>query len=250
MSVERFAAEPIAARGTSEADWQRAGTTFPVLDDSACTHLVIVAPHPDDEVLGVGGWAASMAASGTAVTVVAVTDGGASHVPTAARSRVDLERLRVAESDAALMDLGVHRCVRLGLPDGDVGAHETELAQRLHEVLASLGSAEGLWCAATLRTDGHPDHEAVGRASAAAAASAGCVFVEYPVWMWHWAEPGDAAVPWSAARTVLLNDDARARKSRAVSRFRTQTIPEGDAYAILPPWVLARLTRPHETVFG
>ncbi|KQU07851.1 hypothetical protein ASG56_05135 [Rhodococcus sp. Leaf7] len=248
MSVERFADRPIAARGTPESVWLQAGTVFPLLDDSACSHLVVVAPHPDDEVLGVGGWAAARAAAGAAVTLVAVTDGGASHTPRPSRTRRDLERLRVAESDAAREDLGVRDSVRLGVPDGQVDKHERELAERLHDVLTTLGGGENVWCATTLRTDGHPDHEAVGRASVDAATAAGCVVVEYPIWMWHWAEPADPQVPWTSARTVLTSDESYDRKLAAVSRFHTQ-IRADDDDEILPPWVLERLTRRHETVF-
>jgi hypothetical protein len=40
---------------------------------------VVVAPHPDDEVLSVGGLLAQLADTGTPVEVIAVTDGTASH---------------------------------------------------------------------------------------------------------------------------------------------------------------------------
>src|ERR1700722_11526713 len=39
--------------------------------------LLVVAPHPDDEILGAGGLVQSWVASGGAVTVVSVTDGEA-----------------------------------------------------------------------------------------------------------------------------------------------------------------------------
>ena len=57
------------------------------------------------------------------------------------------------------------------------------------------------WCAATWRGDGHPDHDAVGRAAATACDAVGCRLLEYPVWMWHWARPGEVVGP-VAARLV------------------------------------------------
>ena len=74
----------------------------------------------------------------------------------------------------------------------------------------------------------------------------------YPVWMWHWAEPGDPRVPWWQARRVLLPDDVRDAKRAAVAAFATQVNPLSDDpadAAILPPHVLARLTRDVEYVF-
>ncbi|MBY6679002.1 PIG-L family deacetylase [Rhodococcus sp. BP-149] len=249
VSVDRFAERPVAQRGTPESVWRENGPTYPDLVHDGLAHLVLVAPHPDDEVLGLGGWASMLAASGVPVTVVAVTDGGASHTPTPARSRADLEAVRRAESASALVDLGIVDIRRLSLPDGQVAEHERALVDALVDVLDTVGRGTTVWCATTLRGDGHPDHEAVGRASAAAASRNGCTLVEYPVWMWHWAEPGDEAVDWESARTITLDADAIARKEVAVSRFVSQTTRDGNEDEILPPWVLERLLRSHETVF-
>ena len=106
------------------------------------------------------------------------------------------------------------------------------------------------WCAATWRADGHPDHEAVGRAAAVAASRTGAVLVEYPVWMWHWAYPEDEAVPWHRAARVPLNSEAQQRKRDAIAAFRSQL--ESDVAGrdpILPPHVLARLDCVGEVVF-
>ena len=75
----------------------------------------------------------------------------------------------------------------------------------------------------------------------------------YPVWMWHWAEPGDPRVPWSYARRgsccPTTSTTPNGRRSRP---FETQINPLSDDpadAAILPPHVLARLTRDVEVVF-
>jgi LmbE family N-acetylglucosaminyl deacetylase len=95
--------------------------------------------------------------------------------------------------------------------------------------------------------DGHPDHEACGRAAGRTTAAV----LEYPVWTWHWAEPDDVRVPWSRARRVDLDADTAARKAAAVGCFRTQVAPIGpgpaDA-AVLPDRVLAHFRRDHEVV--
>lgn len=75
----------------------------------------------------------------------------------------------------------------LGLPDGRLTDHEDRIAESLAEILR--GAAPGTRCAATWRGDGHPDHEAVGRAAAEACARTDVELLEYPVWMWHWAHP-------------------------------------------------------------
>lgn len=237
----------IDAAGTTEAAW------LPFLDELAAPPLplpsgpvVVVAPHPDDEILAVGGLLALLAAAGTPVDVVSVTDGEASNpggsVPPAA-----LARLRTTETDAALDLLGVTGPRRrLELPDGGAAALEDPVAGALRLPAGTV--LIGPWSG-----DGHPDHEAVGRGCARAAARDGARLLAYPVWAWHWAAPGDPRVPWARARQLALPADVRAAKARAVAEFRTQVHPLGprpqDA-PVLPPPVLARFARPYEVFFG
>lgn len=245
-SAERFGATPVADGGTPEHRW--AGhTRFPELDTTACPELVVVAPHPDDEILGVGALAAALVRRGVPVTIVSVTDGDASHPGSPTVDPATLARLRRGESDRAAARLGLPSAIRLSLPDGKVAAHEDELADRIGARLRP-----GAWCAAPFRSDGHPDHEAVYRASRQAARRTGAALVEYPIWLWHWSFPGDPVVPWHRARTVSLTPDELRAKRAAVGEFTTQVAdlsPHPADRAVLPPPVLARLLRDHETVF-
>ncbi|MGH3155302.1 MAG: PIG-L deacetylase family protein, partial [Streptosporangiaceae bacterium] len=95
-------ASPIDAPGTAEAAWSRWPMLgrVPTLDVTGWASVVIVAAHPDDEVLGPGGIIATLAAAGASVRVVAVTDGEASHGHRA--DPAALTRRRVTERQAAL----------------------------------------------------------------------------------------------------------------------------------------------------
>jgi LmbE family N-acetylglucosaminyl deacetylase len=118
----------------------------------------------------------------------------------------------------------------------------------LTEILAARPG--GTWCAATWRGDGHPDHEAVGRAAAVAAARTGAQLLEYPVWMWHWAHPDDSAIPWHRAYRVSLTRAAMLRKHVAAQVFRSQLEPAApDAAPVIPAAVLRRLLAVGEVVF-
>ena len=238
-------------RPTPEAEWAAADLEHlaPFAPGPPAT-VVVVAPHPDDEVLGVAGLLQGLHRAGHRIEVVAVTDGEASHPGSRAMRPPILAAVRRIEAAAAHRALGLHGCptVRLGLPDGAVADHE----DRLTEVLTDRLDAHAM-VLATWRADGHPDHEAAGRAAAAAATASGARLVEYPVWAWSWAHPGDARLPWASASTVRLDPEARRAKHHAIRAFFTQIEPLGPAAAdgpVLPETVLAHHRRPYEVLFG
>ncbi|MDT5349370.1 MAG: hypothetical protein QOH91_2657 [Mycobacterium sp.] len=246
----RLAATPLSSEGTPAHTWLAAGDErpLPALDLTACPGLVVVTPHPDDETLGLGATAAQLASSGVHVQVVSVSDGGAARPGASPLERSHLESTRREELSEATSVLGVNSVVSLGLPDGELADHEDELTNSLAEILS--GVAPGTWCAATWRGDGHPDHEAVGRAAAQACARTGVALVEYPIWMWHWATPFDPAVPWVRAYSVPVPQWALERKQRAAQCFRSQF--ESDVQGVprvLPAFVLQRLLAVGEVIF-
>lgn len=245
----RFAARPLTRGGTPAPVWLAAldRAPLPPLDLIGCPSLVVVAAHPDDETLGVGAAIAELVASGVEVQVVSASDGGAAHRGGTPPQRTRLEITRRHELRRAAAVLGVRSPTSLGLPDGQLADHEDQLAELLVEILEA---APGTWCAATWRGDGHPDHEAVGRAAASACAHTGVPLLEYPVWMWHWASPTDPAVPWDRAFAVPVSQWALGRKRCAAQCYRSQFEPGADGSpAVLPPFVLQRLVAVGEVLF-
>lgn len=249
----------LAGEGTPEQAWQNwrelAGQPKLRMPSPPAT-AVIIAPHPDDEVFGVGGLMSLLSRAGTKIHIVYLTDGEASHPKSPTLTPQELALRRIAESKRARTILGLNGAVvqRLGLPDGDVRRSESYSGQTTAAVMRILAhtSAHGpAWCLAPWTGDGHPDHAAAGQA-AITAAGVTARMLAYPVWMWHWASPGDPRVPWWQIRRILLPDDVRDAKRAAAAAFETQVQPLSDDpadAAILPPPVLARLTRDVEFVF-
>ncbi|WP_163552126.1 PIG-L deacetylase family protein [Candidatus Frankia alpina] len=244
------AGRPFTADGTPEPVWRAWQPGWAELDLTAVPpRVVVVAPHPDDEVLGVGGLLVGLHALGAAITVVAVTDGDASHPGSPTISPAELARRRIVEQHAALAELGLGQVPvhRIGLGDGRVAGHESELADQVGPLLTP-----DCWVLATYTGDRHPDHEATGRAAVLAAERAGARLLEYPVWTWHWAVPDDPRVPWGRARRVPLPVPVQEAKRRAVDCYHTQIAPLSDDPAdstVLGAQVLDRLLRPYETIF-
>lgn len=241
----------VRATGIPEEQWESWRRRCAPLRLAAVPRLVVVAAHPDDEVLGAGGLIAMARAAGIAVTLVTVTDGEASHPKSPSHSPSRLAELRVREMCCAARELGAEAPIRLGMPDGEVASYEDRLEGELHALLGGFPEC-GTVCAATWRHDGHPDHEAVGRAAAVACAATDTELLEYPVWMWQWAAPDHSRILRRVPEVLALHPAAHAAKCRALAHFRSQVLPLSDDPAdapILPAHVLRRFTGPTETYF-
>jgi LmbE family N-acetylglucosaminyl deacetylase len=232
----------IDAPGTSEQawqDWSELGQ-LPIADVSGWSSAVIVAAHPDDEVLGAGGTIALLAAAGVRLRIILATDGEASHPGIS--DRAGLARRRVCESLAALgaLEADAAEVIRLGLPDTGLQAREDDLTDALAEFCGGFDV-----CLAPWEKDAHADHEAAGRA----ARRAGGQVLTYPVWMWHWAAPDDERVPWDRGRRVPLPSGAAAAKRSAIQAFASQLTGPPDGEPVLPAGIVAHFTRAQEVFF-
>jgi len=227
--------------GTAEDAWASWPELrrLPVAHPEAWQSVVVVAAHPDDEVLGVGGTMAMLAARGVRLRLIAITDGEASH-PGA--DPAVIAQTRISESADALDRLGARDIdvVRLQLPDTGLADREQELSDILREQCAGFEV-----CLAPWEGDAHADHEAAGRA----ARRSGRNVLTYPVWMWHWAEPGDQRVPWNRACQIMLPAEIADRKRSAIDAFVSQlTDRETGVGPVVPPDVVAHFTRTQEVL--
>lgn len=245
--------------------------------------LVVVCPHPDDDVLACGGLLALHAAKKGACLVVAVTDGEASHQGDPTWTLDQVGQARRLEHQRGLARLGVDvradhatavtalstqwdvaasvgtatempsaatvgdpasALIRLGLPDGQVAAHSSRLEQVLSALLEPEDCVVSTWS-----LDGHPDHEATGAATARVCRRVQCHLLQAPVWMWHWAVPGDSRVPWHRLYALPLPAEPLALKNAALAEHVSQLAPRGQEPAVLGSAVRARAWRAAEYFF-
>jgi LmbE family N-acetylglucosaminyl deacetylase len=246
----------VAGRGTPERRWRRHPVLaqLPAVDAAELVpphaRAVVLAPHPDDEVLGCGGLLAQLSLLKRDILLIAVSDGEKSHAAGSAWSAGLLAQTRPGETAAALARLGVQRIaiVRAHLPDGALV--QRQYRQQLSDLLKMYLRSDDVLIA-SWRMDGHPDHEAVGAVAARAAAEAGCKLVEVPIWAWHWAAPGDGNIAWQSARKLPLDRATLQKKKAALQCYRSQieTDLSTGAPAILPGDDLAHFHRPYEVFF-
>jgi len=208
--------------------------------------LVVVAPHPDDEVLGAGGLIQRALSEGVSVTIVAVTDGEASHPHSNIARSMDLGNVRRRESQKALRRLGWDRpaVTYLGLPDSDVAGHRRELDDALESLLLPGDLCVGPW-----RYDGHPDHDLCGESVVRATRHVGAHSLGYLVWAWHWAEPEGTDIPFDRCVRLDMGRRTRYRKRWSTQAFRSQIKqlgPDVNEQAVLPRAIMRRFWGPFE----
>lgn len=243
-----------ASSGTPWADWQhaahlaRATWISPAQLCPPGRRLVLVAPHPDDEILMAGGLLTHFRGREEDLLLISATDGEGSHAGSEHWTEHRLRRQRPLESRQALtqLDLNVNHLEwrRLNLKDGNLPREEAFLVNHLTQALRPDDVVMATW-----RGDGHCDHEAVGRAAAQAAQARKAQLVEVPVWAWHWAQPDDPRLPWPRAHRIELDESALARKRKALAAHVSQLTPDDHRPPVLPASLLDCLLQPFELMF-
>jgi len=235
-----------------EPSWTQA----PYIDDTplidvatliaGARRAVIVAPHPEDQVLGTGGLLVEFAYFGLDTQIIAVTDGEASQFAQQQITRAGMRDKRLTEAVQALTALGfdTESVQRLLIPDGQVCEHQDELARKLAALLRPGDVVFTTWW------DSHPDHAACNRAVEQAVYGRGSALREAPVCMWNWADPDDPLLPHDRAVRVSLGAEAVARKRRALNLFDSQlrAAPDAAGCPLLSEHTLERFSRPYETL--
>ncbi|MCU0291413.1 MAG: PIG-L family deacetylase [Thermoanaerobaculaceae bacterium] len=210
--------------------------------------VLVLAPHPDDEVLGGGATLAAAAAEGCELTVVCVTSGGAQGEAG--------EREREAVDAARELQLPAPELWRLA--DRSLATSGDELCSRLGEVLARVAPDTVL---TPSPVELHPDHRAVAWQLHRALRRRllwGCRGGS-PAWVAAY----EVSVPilpnllvaadatWEPKRRALacyrsqLAFRPYAAVMEGLGTFRTLTLPDcsrAEAFHVLPARVLARHT--------
>lgn len=205
---------------------------------------VFVVPHPDDEILIMGGLLAHQLDAGITVSVVAVTDGEAAYPGLGPEA---LARTRRREQGVALARLAGPRApgsaapdvIRLGLPDGRVADHEPKIA----DAIAAAADRPAL-IVAPWAHDHHTDHEAVGRAAARVAAQRSAALAAGLFWAWSNSPPAPGL------RRLAIPDEHRDRRWQALASHRSQLVgPDAATPPILAASDLDPLRWRHEYYF-
>lgn len=120
--------------------------------------VLVLAPHPDDEVFGCGGAILRLITEGSAIQVIILTDGDFQpHVPDSG----EYARTRREESCKAAQVLGYGTPIFWGLQDRGIEYGE-QLIQRIADHIEAF-VPDGVFAPSVLEM--HPDHRALGMAA-------------------------------------------------------------------------------------
>jgi LmbE family N-acetylglucosaminyl deacetylase len=233
---------------TAPHEWAEAVTAreVPVFELDRYRSVLVVAAHPDDETLGVGGLVAAMHRNGAQVSVAVATDGEAAFPGQDSRRRSELAITRHRELRRALDAQGMADVeIRwAGLPDSALAEHTPELTKWLEPLCAGRDL-----CLAPWALDPHPDHRAAGTA-ARAATPAEIEVWWYPIWMRPWMRAEGLDIPWRHATRHVLTDENRAVKRAGINEFvsQLQPGPSGED-PILPPDIVSHFDGDTELLF-
>lgn len=181
--------------------------------------IVIVAPHPDDEVIGCGGLIARLTSLGYPPQVIILSSGGGSH-----RGCCNIDEETVIEQRRELTIKAAHI---LGLPheyihhldfkDGEINGTDKNNLQSFHELLKELHPAIVF---VPHHGEGWPDHVNVRTMIEEIKCKA--EIYEYCVWMWYY---NVWRLDWRNARVLHLSTDEHRRKTEAVDAYTTPAAP-------------------------
>ena len=172
--------------------------------------LLVLAPHPDDEVFGCGGLSALVAAAGGRVVPVLLTDGGAGDF-SGSSDAAEYVATRRAESVRAAEILGTEPPRALGFPDRSLPARGEELVAALVALFSQVRPDSVL---VPSPAETHPDHRAAARAAHLAFVRA---WPDAPARLVFY----EVSAPLAPNRLVDV-DAAAARKSAAIAAFASQ----------------------------
>jgi len=203
--------------------------------------LLVIAPHPDDEVIACGGLIKAMCDLGRDLRVVVVSDGAASHPGSRLYPPERLAAVRRQESLAGLGRLGVAEAdvVFCGFADGQSEGWDTD-AEGMARLSGALAGHFDLVCLPS-EDDEHPDH-AKTRTLARRLLSGAGVCLSYTVWP----KPGN--LPVREAAEFALSSTLVVAKRAALSEYRTQlgAVRDDPDGFVIDAELFARFTGPVE----
>lgn len=198
--------------------------------------ILIVAPHPDDEVIGCSGLIQRMKKEGKEIFIVILSGGEASHCSCC---EIDKDRLINARYEltlqaAQLLKLPIDRIYRLSYPDGKISKEHSE-TERFRSIINSI-------CPDTVViphwSEGCVDHRHTHEITRFLLKDELEIeLYAYCVWFWYYYNIWN--ISWKNMRLLNMSTDEYQTKLQAINIYITPKAPCGKPYSgVLPKMLL------------
>lgn len=201
---------------------------------SCPSSVLIVAPHPDDEVLGCGGLIVRLVAEGKIPHIVFMTGGEQSHGCCCNISKEEIIAARHSLASNAMRILGVpeSNIHYLSYPDGNIDRNNEE-TRRLSDLTHDL-IPESVFVPHW--GEGWSDHVKTGSIVKELLPEKVPVY-EYCVWLWYYNVWG---LDWKNARRLKMTAEEHLLKLRAINQYVTPLAPCGKPWSGVLPRILLK----------
>ena len=200
---------------------------------------IIIAPHPDDEVLGCGGLIRRLLELGRQVDVVILSGGGKSHAGCCKIDEHTLieNRRNLSQRAAQIIGLPAERLHFLNYPDGGI-SYDCPETDRLRQLIATV-SSDAVFV--PHRGEGWSDHVAAGEIVRRLVGDRPQVALyEYCVWFWYY---NVWNIDWQRARVLQLSSEEHHTKLQAIDAYVTPLAPCGKPWSGVLPRVFVDACR-------
>lgn len=198
--------------------------------------VLIVAPHPDDEVIGCAGLIQQCLNNGQSVTVVILTGGDKSH-----ENCCDLDENTIVENRrslsrkaAGILGLPLKNLYFLNYPDGSVAFEDSE-TDKLKQLIEDLRS-DSIFI--PHKGEGWSDHIEVGNILRKLITDKNEIrLYEYCVWFWYY---NARHIDWKQARSLKMNSAQHHLKLQAMDAYIRPLAPCGKPWSGILPQIFIK----------
>jgi LmbE family N-acetylglucosaminyl deacetylase len=217
---------------------------------------VVIAPHPDDEILGPGGMLALKRESGVQVHIIFLTAGGNSHSTCCSVSQDEVERIRRKQALESISCLGIqpNDLIWFNLKDGKIPLDGQDGFKKAVINLAvefDRLKPKEIYCPHP--HDCFPDHEAASRIvhNAARYYSHPFRIIYYTVWAWFNApSPMSKLFDWNSGWLLDISTVFDKKYAAACCYLNNALAPCGYPYCgRLPEALIHGFKKPNEIFF-
>lgn len=204
--------------------------------------IVIIAPHPDDEIMGCGGLIQRLTSQGKEIHVVIMTGGEGSHKGCCHISPEQLSSKRRKLAEYIDSGLGIKHIHFLHYPDGGISQqhHETNVLQSLLDQVHPSCAFVPHW------GEGWPDHVHAAEIVKSLLPSQVEIY-EYCVWLWYY---NVWRLDWKHARVLRMSPQEHQKKKQAINDYVTPKAPCGKPWSgVLPKLLLHAVSSQNELFF-